>query len=152
MVFKDEKQFIKAALKEGRKVIEVAIKGLYITHAHETLTESKIKEQWFGKEAINNPHAYRDGSHVGNLDKLVSIRFITTSSFAEKKETGCGENLMLYRDTTPMGGSFYAQEDKFTKKIMFAVTDADNIHALTLSQVKELNDKLSAWIIKNDKL
>jgi len=70
----DRKEFFKQALKDNCKVMEVTIKKYYVTYPHESLTEEEIEKEWFG-DFLNRSHAYKDGSHIGNADKLVEVKF-----------------------------------------------------------------------------
>lgn len=82
-VIYNKKDFFKASLEKGCKVMEVTVKQYYVTYPNEKMTEQHIKQQWFGEEKLNSSHAYRDGSHIGGADELVDIKFISNETLDE---------------------------------------------------------------------
>jgi len=89
------------ALKTKCKVIEATIKKTYITYPHEPMTEEMIKEEWFGRY-MNQSHAYKDGSHIGNADELVDLKFLKEGEevIDEKTELlDCIQNFLGFFDT-----------------------------------------------------
>jgi len=75
VIIKDKKEGYTSLLKEGCKIIEATIKKTFITYPHERLTNQQIIDEWFGTH-LNRSHAYKDGSHVGGADELVTAKFL----------------------------------------------------------------------------
>ena len=83
---KSKEEFFKHILKKKGKVMVVTVKKYYATYPNEHLTEEQLREDWFGKERLNCSHAYRDGSHIGNGDEIVEVKFITLKDLTKKSK------------------------------------------------------------------
>ena len=68
-------EMIAAMKAEGQTVVEVTVKRYYILHTQADI--ASLMQEWFVKYR-GSSHAYRDGSHVGGADVVVSVTNATT--------------------------------------------------------------------------
>jgi len=128
-VIKSKEKYFSHILKNKGKVMEVTIKKYYATYPHEHLSEEQLKEQWFGEEKLNDSHAYRDGSHIGNADVLVEVKFLSKKDLkTEKKKKEVKSKipskfrsgtLVYVQDKNLLANSFYSWLDFFLHGIRF---------------------------------
>jgi len=69
-------EVIEVLKRKGEVLIEVTVKQLFVLHAGDDRSLEELMEEWFVKYR-GCSHAYRDGSHIGGADEVVSVMNLT---------------------------------------------------------------------------
>ncbi len=70
-------KFFQHTINEGGRVIEVNMKTYYVIPAGDSISNERIKTEWFEKFPLASSHAYRDGCKIGGAEIIEEIKFLT---------------------------------------------------------------------------